>query len=166
VTWRLFNFAVLVPSLLMQSLWPAYAEAYARGDGTWIRRTFRMNMRGCLLITAAISLPFIIFGKPIISHWTRGTTTPSMELLLLMGAWSVINGAFSSLVTLLNGIGKLRVQMKIGMATAIINIAMSIFLVTRWGLEGVIFGTVGSYLMIAVIPLGFATRKILSELPG
>jgi O-antigen/teichoic acid export membrane protein len=166
VTWRLFNFAVLVPSMLMQSLWPAYAEAFTRGDGAWIRRTFRMNMLGSLAITGAISLPFVIFGRTIISHWAGPSAVPSTSLLVLMGVWSMINGAFSSLVTLLNGLGKLRIQMIVGLITAVANITLAICLVPRLGVEGVTLGTVISYLVIAVIPLALATKTILSELPS
>ncbi len=165
VTWRLFNFAVLVPTLLMQSLWPAYAEASARGDGAWIRRTFRLNALSCLVITGGISLPFILLGKTIISHWAGPAAMPSTLLLVLMGVWSIINGVFSSLVTLLNGLGKLRVQMFIGIGTAAANIVLSLWLVTRLGLEGVILGTVVSYLLLAVVPIIFEIRKTLAEMP-
>ncbi len=40
VTWRLAAFAVVLQNAVSPSLWPAYSEAYARGDLAWVRMTF------------------------------------------------------------------------------------------------------------------------------
>jgi len=165
VTWRLFNCSTLVQALLLQSLWPAYAEAFARGDGAWIRRTFRFNLWSCILITAVIVVPMVIFGRPIIRSWVSVEAVPSMTLLVLMGIWSLIGGAFQSIVCMLNGIGRVRIQMIVGIITATANIALSIWLVRIYGVEGVILGTLISYFALALIPVWIETKNALASLP-
>ena len=40
VTWRLVGLTAMLQSLVFPALWPAYAEAYARGDYAWMRWRF------------------------------------------------------------------------------------------------------------------------------
>jgi O-antigen/teichoic acid export membrane protein len=164
VTWRLFSCSTLLQSLLLQSLWPAYAEAFARGDGAWIRRTFRLNLVSSLAITLAIVVPLICFGSVIIARWAGADAVPSLTLLILMGAWSLIGGAFQSIVCMLNGVGRVKVQMKIGILTAVANIGLSIYFARRFGIEGVILGTLVSYVVFALVPVCMETRSALADL--
>jgi O-antigen/teichoic acid export membrane protein len=166
VTWRLFNCSTLIQTLLLQSLWPAYAEAFVRGDGGWIRRTFRINLWSCVLITLAAVVPMVLFGRPIIRAFVGPEAVPSMTLLVLMGLWSLIGGAFQSIVCMLNGINQVKIQMIVGMITATANIAVSIWLVRICGVEGVILGTLVSYFVFALVPVAIATRNALASLPN
>jgi O-antigen/teichoic acid export membrane protein len=166
VTWRLFNCSTLVQALLLQSLWPVYAEAFARNDGAWIRRTFRFNLLSCLLITIAIVVPLVLFGGTIIRRWVSGEAVPSITLLVLMGIWSIIGGAFQSIVCMLNGIGRVKIQMIVGIITATANIALSIWLVSIFGIEGVILGTLIAYFVFALVPVCIETKRALASLPN
>ena len=163
ITWRLFSCSTLVQMLLMQSLWPAYAEAFARKDGGWIRKTFWFNLLSCFLITIIMVVPLVIFGGAIIKQWIGPEAVPSTALLVLMGVWSVINGTLCPINCLLNGLGRIKVQMTFGMATAVTNVALSIFLVSRYRIEGVIFGTVVSYILFAIVPLFLEAKSVLSD---
>jgi len=164
VTWRLFSCSTLIQTLLLQSLWPAYAEAHARSDGAWIRRTFRLSLWSCTLITVAIVLPLVVFGRTIIGRWVSVDAVPSMTLLVLMGVWSIIGGAFQSIVCMLNGIGRVRIQMVVGTMTAIANVGLSIWLVHVFGLEGVILGTLIAYFTVALVPFCIEIKAVLSSL--
>ena len=166
VTWRLFSCSTLLQTLLLQSLWPAYAEAYTRKDGAWIRRTFRFNLLSNLAITLAIVVPLVWLGPVIIRHWAGAEAVPSFTLLLLMGIWSLIGGAFQSIVCMLNGMGRVKIQMKVGVITSVVNVGISIWLVQRIGIEGVILGTVASYVLLALIPVCIETRSALADLPN
>jgi len=164
VTWRLFSCSTLIQALLLQSLWPAYAEAYARHDGEWIRRTFRLSLWSCIAITIVIVAPLVIFGRTIIGRWVSVEAVPSMTLLILMGIWSIIGGAFQSIVCMLNGIGRVRIQMVVGIITAAANVALSIWLVHIFGIEGVILGTLIAYFTVALVPFCIETKAVLASL--
>jgi len=165
VTWRLFSCSTLVQALLLQSLWPAYAEAFARNDGAWIRKTFRFSLLSGLFITVLMVIPIMIFGAVIIRRWVSPEAVPSQMLLILMGIWSIISGVVQSIMCMLNGLGELKVQMTFGVVTAVANIGISIWLVHYLGIEGVILGTLISYFVFALLPVAMATRRTLSALP-
>src|SRR4029077_5460728 len=63
VTWRLFTCTMIFQLLAGPSYWPAYTEAFSRGDQAWVRRSFRMNFKVTVISTALLGLPLIVFGK-------------------------------------------------------------------------------------------------------
>ena len=64
VTWRLVGLAAVLQSLIFPALWPAYAEAYARRDYGWIRRTFSLTMKG----TVALNLCCVVVLVAVWPH--------------------------------------------------------------------------------------------------
>ena len=166
VTWRLFTYSTFLQVLFAQSLWPAYAEASARGDGMWIKRTLRLSMMASVFFTLMIAVPLVFFGSNIIRHWAGGDAIPGFRILVWMGIWSVLSAFINPVICMLNGVGRIRGQMFYGLATAAANIVLSIFLVKRIGLEGVILGTLLAYLVFGIAPLLIETKIVIKSLPS
>jgi O-antigen/teichoic acid export membrane protein len=152
VAWRLFTYTAVFQMLAMPSYWPAYAEAFARGDREWVRRSFRLNFGFTLASTSALALPLVLFGQWIIQKWAGSAAVPSSSLLVWMGVWSLIYGAMTSQACLLASSGRVKRQAIYSMAAAGVNLVLSIILVQKIGLTGVILGTVGAFLICVVVP--------------
>jgi len=152
VTWRLFTYTIIFQILAGPSYWPAYAEAFARGDKAWVRRSFPTNFKITVASTLALALPLVFFGQWIIRKWAGSVAVPSSSLLLWMGVWSVIYGAMSSQSCLLASAGRIKVQAIYSSVAAAVNLILSIILVKRLGLTGVIMGTIGAFLICVVVP--------------
>jgi O-antigen/teichoic acid export membrane protein len=165
VTWRLFSCTTMLQMILVQSLWPAYAEAFSRGDGDWIKRTLRMNLRVSFLTTAALVAPLVFFGNFIIEHWAGSAAVPPFAVIECMAVWSLINAVLAPAICLLNGTGHVQGQMVYGILTALTNIILSIILVQRMGIAGVILSTVIAYLVCGVIPVLVETALVCKKLP-
>lgn len=163
VTWRLFNYAMIVQSLIFPSLWPAYAEAFAQKDYIWLKNTFRKNIFISVLSTLIPASLLIVFGKSIINYWAGPVAVPSQSLLFWMGAWSLGSVTMNSVVCFLNGAGKVRGQMFYSTISAICNIFLSIILVVRWGTVGVIAASVVTYVLLNLVPASLEARLILNQ---
>ncbi|GAC1542710.1 MAG: hypothetical protein NVS2B7_16020 [Herpetosiphon sp.] len=164
VAWRLFSYTNLLQILVSASLWPAYAEAFARNDGPWIKRTYRLHLAGGTLSALLFTVPLVAFGSHIIRAWAGPEAVPSFALLAWLGVWSVINASMDVTACILNGCGRMKWQMYYGMLAALVNIGLSITFVTRFGLAGVIAATVVAFLTCAVIPSFFETEYLLKRL--
>jgi O-antigen/teichoic acid export membrane protein len=162
VTWRLFTYTALFQILAGPSYWPAFAEAFSRSDRSWIRRRFRSNLRITIGSTLLLVLPLVVFGRWIIDRWAGTAAVPPASLLLWMGVWSVIYSAMNSQSCLLVSSGRVRVQMIYSVAAAVVNLLLSIALVQRFGLTGVIVGTVGAFLICVVVPQSIEVERALS----
>jgi O-antigen/teichoic acid export membrane protein len=85
VTWRLVGLAAVLQSLIFPALWPAYAEAYAKRDYGWIRRTFSLTMKGTVALNLCCVTVLIVFGRTLIRLWAGPAAVPTFSLLLAMG---------------------------------------------------------------------------------
>jgi len=99
-----------------------------------------------------LAIPMVLFGQWIIGKWAGKEAVPTFALLLLMGIWSVINSGMSAQSCILASSGRLKGQMIYSIAAAVVNLALSIVLVQKIGLTGVIFGTVGAYFICVLVP--------------
>jgi O-antigen/teichoic acid export membrane protein len=161
VTWRLFTYTMLFQMLAIPSFWPAYAEAFSRGDRAWVRRSFRLNFRITVASTAALALPLVLFGRWLIDKWAGKAAVPSGALVIWMGIWSVIYSATCSQSCILGSSGKLRGQMIYSILAAAVNIIVSIVLVQRMGATGAILGTIIAYAVCVLVPQWIEVDRVL-----
>lgn len=163
VTWRLFTYAGLVTALFNSALWPAYTEAYVRKDGAWIRQMFRRSLRATLVLTTLLAGLLVGIGEWFIHHWAGPEAVPPFAVIAWMGAWSVISAAMGACACLANATGHLRGQMLCGFLAALLNLALSVWLVQTAGLAGVIAATVIAYAVCVIMPIAWETRAILNK---
>ena len=160
VTWRVVGLAAVLQSLIFPALWPAYAEAYARGDFLWIRRTFAAIMKGTLALNTYCVAILLFFGRSLIRLWAGPSAVPTTALLLAMGIWALINGFMSVESCLLAALNRTREQAVLSIIAAGVNIALSLWLVGHIGSLGVIGGTILSYLFVLVVPQSLIVRSV------
>ncbi len=163
VTWRLVGLAALLQSLIFPALWPAYAEAYARRDYSWIRRTFSLTMKGTVALNLACVAVLVLFGRTIIRVWAGPAAVPTRPLLLAMGVWALISGFMSVESCLLAALNRTREQAVLSIVAAIVNLALSIALVQHIASLGVIGGTILSYLIVLVVPQSLIVRRLFKR---
>ncbi len=163
VAWRLVGYAAIAQTLVTPALWPAFSEAFTRGDLPWIRQTFRRTMVLTMGSAIAASLLFALAGRWIIRIWASRAAVPTEELLLLMCVWIIISTFMNNTATVLVAKGETRLQAWCSLAAAALNLALSIYWVQRIGAPGVILGTIVSYLILLVGPQTWKVYQVLKE---
>jgi O-antigen/teichoic acid export membrane protein len=160
VTWRVVGLAAVLQSLVFPALWPAYAEAYAKRDYGWIRRTFRMTMKGTVALNGLCVAILLLFGRSLIRIWAGPAAVPTLALLIAMGVWAIVNGFMSVESCLLAALNRTREQALLSITAAAVNIGLSVILVRHIGSLGVIGGTILSYLVVLVVPQSLIVRSV------
>lgn len=163
IVFKLFGIILFAHGLISMPLWSAYTDAFHREDFPWIRQMLhRQLLVMCgVLISIAMLMPL---SKPIISAWIGQELQISTELIISMGLFvfvSVWNNVFSMLI---NGIGKIRLQLYTAVVAMLINIPLSIFLAknTSLGIAGIVVGTACSLLFPAIV-LPLQVRSLLRD---
>jgi O-antigen/teichoic acid export membrane protein len=164
VTWRVVSLGSVLQALVFPALWPAYAEARARGEVAWIRRTFAIAMRTTIALNVAWAVFLVVFGQFGIRLWAGHAAVPQRSLLVAMAFWSVIAGFMTAQSCLLGALNRTRVQAVASALAAVVNVALSIVLVVRIGSLGVILGTIISYLIVLVVPQSFVVMNAIRNL--
>ena len=163
VAWRLTSYAAIAQTLIVPALWPAFSEAFARGDLKWVRRMFRRTMWATMSIALGCSVLFALAGRWIIRVWASQAAVPTEGLMLLMCVWVLISTFMNNTATVLVAKGKTRLIAWCGLASAAMNLALSIIWVQRIGAPGVILGTIVSYLVIVVVPQTWKAYSVLAD---
>lgn len=161
VTWRLIAFGAVLQSLIFPALWPAYAEAQARGDFVWIRRTYSAAMKATLVLNLTFAGCVLLGGRTAIYYWAGQVAVPPISLLWAMAFWSVLSGCMTVQSCLLAALNRTRLQAVLSIIAAALNVVLTIFLVTRIGSLGVILATILSYVTVLVIPQTMTVSRAL-----
>ncbi|SEF52813.1 Membrane protein involved in the export of O-antigen and teichoic acid [Bryocella elongata] len=162
VAMRVVMYAQLIPAFVFPSLWAAYAEANARGEFDWIRRNYRRTMAISTALTIAPLIVLVFAGRWIIRLWAGPVAVPSEALLLMMAVWAVVSGMTGVQSCLLGAVQRNRLQAIVSLLAAGANLALSIFLVQRFGAIGAVEGTLLSYTLI-LGPQSFEVRRYFRD---
>ncbi len=141
VAFKYFSVLMMGFSIIITPYWSAITEAWTKNEFAWIKNTIQKLIKiwGLLCLTGfvmLISSPFIykiwIGDKVIITY----SLSVFVVIWVLLNAW---NGIYSQF---LNGVGKIKLQLFLGISAAILNIPLAIFLGKKIGVEGVLLANI------------------------
>jgi O-antigen/teichoic acid export membrane protein len=161
---RLFMIPASLVGMALSPLWPAYGEAIARGDITWARSMLARSIKAALSISLVASVVLVAFGQPIILLWVGRSVTAPFLLLVGLGVWITQSSVGIAVAMLLNGTNEIRFQAGAAAVMAVVNLGLSIWLTSRIGVAGVIWGTVIAYAAFVLIPMALYVPGVLRRL--
>lgn len=166
VTWKLANYMTAAQLLLAPALWPAYSEAWARGDLGWIRAAYRRLRRFTVFTLAAATAVMAFLGQWIVRIWAGPAAVPQEELVLLMCAWMALFAITSNQACLMAATSRVKRQAISSAVAAAANLALTLYWVRSLGLIGVLLGTVVSYVVFIVGVQMWEVHRILHPMKG
>jgi O-antigen/teichoic acid export membrane protein len=164
IAYRLYFLAPSVVGMFLIPIWPAYAEALARRDLAWVRTTLRRTIVVSLLATTAWSIFLLLFGNEVLRLWVGGAISAPVGLTVGLALWAVISNVFTAIAMLLNAANILRFQVIVATLMALTSITASVVLASRFGVAGVIWGTLLAYVAVSALPTVMYVRWLLRRL--
>jgi len=161
IIFKLFSCITFLHGLVAEPLWSAYTEAYQRRDIVWIKIMLTRQLQifaGILVLTFILNL----ISEPLINIWIGPDVLIKKELVNWMSIFVLIatwNNIFAMIV---NGVGKLKLQLDTAIVAMVVNIPVSIYLAkyTELGVSGIVAGTAFS-LLFAGIVLPLQVRQLI-----
>jgi O-antigen/teichoic acid export membrane protein len=156
LTWIPMSLLASIP----QALWPAYAEAAARGDWEWTRATYRRTTVLTVLAAGLASVVLSVWGRDFVAWWAGPQAQGSIWMMaglclyLVTGHWTNCNAI------LINAVGRPIVQVASGFLDAALNLGLSLYLLTVWGVAGVAWGMTLANLAVSCWFLAWAVRRV------
>ena len=160
---RLTEGLVMVSALFLTPLWPAYADAYARGDNLWIRKTLVSSLGATVVATAAMAGLLVALSKPLTLAWVGPRVGYSMGLFAACSAWAVLKSAGNALSMFLNGVGWIGFQAVVAALLACAAIPLKILFAWKLGVIGVPLALALGYVVIVAVPYAWRMPKIFSR---
>jgi O-antigen/teichoic acid export membrane protein len=164
VTQRLTGILPAITGLFWLPLWPAYAEAIARGDAAFVRSAFRrclgIGLGLALLTTASLWLG----GGALVQLWVHDAVEPSSGLILACASWAGFAVVGGTIAMLLNGLDVVRFQVWTNLAMIVIALPLKWLLSAPLGLAGLVWGALIAAALCLVIPWLVVVPRLLDRI--
>jgi O-antigen/teichoic acid export membrane protein len=159
---KMFGALTVVFTSILAPLWPAYGEALARREFSWIRKTLKRSIAFGLAFAIPTNLFLLFFGRKIIHMWVGTKVSPSCSLLGGLAIWGILNAIGFPISMFLNGASVIRFQVVIASLMAIVNLGLSIILTMHFGVSGPVWGSIISYSGITLLSCAIYVPKLLN----
>ncbi|HXM22039.1 MAG TPA: polysaccharide biosynthesis C-terminal domain-containing protein [Terriglobales bacterium] len=120
---------------------PMSSHLHATGDVVRLRRTLVAGNRACALIIFPLCAILVILGRSIIEVWVGTKYLSSYFVLVILAVPKTIYLAQSTSTRILLGIGRHRTLAAVLLLEGAINLILSIWLLSHFGIVGVALGT-------------------------
>jgi O-antigen/teichoic acid export membrane protein len=160
---KLFQFATQPIGIMNAPLWGAYADAYAKGETQYIKKTLRKSISITSVYSTVVVIILVVGGGRIISMWTNEKIEVSLGLLIACGGWAILESVGSAFAMFLNGCGIIRQQVITAVVFSGIAIAVKLFLIQACGLQAMVVGAALTYLIVTILAYGLIFRDKLVE---
>jgi O-antigen/teichoic acid export membrane protein len=161
--YKFLSVFLLIFVIFTNQLWAANVEAYRKGDLIWMKDTIK-NVMKIWIGTVAITLLMVLISPLFFQLWLGDKLEIPITITIVVAISVSITNWVNLFNLIMNGTGKIRLQMYAWIFASIINIPLSIFFATTMelGTVGIVLGTIVSMLPLAILS-PIQVRKILSE---
>ena len=164
VSARVAAVATAFTSVLFFGLWPAFSDALAKGDEGWAKSSLRRAEIGAGLISVVFVLGTLLLFRPLVAVLSGNSLVPPTLLLLAVSAWTTVRTMHYPMAVLLNAAGVGRFLVWCGLAMALVNLGLSVFLTRALGVSGPLWGSAVSVLACSILPAAvYLHRRLLGS---
>lgn len=136
---RYFSLIPMLINIVLAPIWSASTDAYTRGDYEWIIRVNKSILKIILLLS--IVFPIMVLVSPIVYKvWIGNQVKIPFSISVLSALFNFIFIWSLSYSVILNGMGKLRLQMIVTVAVSIIFCPVSFYFGGIFGVAGILLG--------------------------
>ena len=138
VAYKYMHALVMLFTIIVTPLWSATTEAYTKKDFSWIKR-INKQMRKIVIFMTCIGFVMLIVSKYVYEIWLDNNDLEiKFSTSLLLYVYSIFMIMYGNYGYILNGIGKLQIQIYVTLILAVIYIPAAIFAGHMWGLNGIL----------------------------
>ncbi|KUO61715.1 polysaccharide biosynthesis protein [bacterium BRH_c32] len=160
IAFKYFSILMMGFSIIIAPFWSAFTEAWAKKDIDWIKNIMDKLIKMWFLFVL-IGIIMLLSSKFLYKLWVGESISIPFEISVLTMIWALINifnGIFSQF---LNGVGKIKLQLFIGIGIALTNVPLTLVLGKLFGITGVLLANVVlSLVFIWIWPIQY--KKIIS----
>ncbi len=155
IAYKYLNIAMMVYTIILSPLWPAFTDAYTKQDFDWMKRIYKKMVKVYLLSAAVMVLMLVV--SPIAYHlWIGDRAEIPFVMSLVVCVYMLLHTWDSLQVTLINGIGTVKLQMYVTLVGLVVHIPLALFLGHFIGAIGVVC----SMSIVVIIYLSVFTTQI------
>jgi O-antigen/teichoic acid export membrane protein len=147
IVFRYFNVTTVLSVLILNPFWSAATEAYYKADFDWLKKSSSRLLKVWGIISI-ITVFMVLISPFVYKIWIRSAMNISFSSSVLMGIYVIILALHNNYIYLINGIGKIGLQLRIYLIISLLVIPLSYLFIRNFNL-----GINGSILCLIVCAL-------------
>jgi O-antigen/teichoic acid export membrane protein len=150
ISFKYFSVLMMLFSIIISPFWSAFTEAYTKNDYGWIKGVMNKLFKfwGVLVLLSVFMLVISNWGYSV---WVGDDIIIPFEISLFIAIWMLFNTWNTIFSTFLNGVGKIKLQLYIGITAAILNVPLAILFGNNIGIKGVLLANIFVSLFGAIV---------------
>lgn len=161
IAYKYITISMMFLSIIMASMWPAFTEAYAKKDYSWMQNVYNKMCKLWTALTVIVVLMIIV--SPIVYRlWIGEKAHISLVMTLLIGIYTIVYSWNTIQANMINGVGAIKLQTDMTLIGLIVHIPFSLFLGRYVGCYGVIISMIVINVIYSTI-FTIQIRKILNQ---
>lgn len=160
IAYKYFNVLSMLATIVLTPFWSAFTEAYTVKDFTWMKKT-QQKLERLWLICIPTSV-IMVLCAPYIYQWWIGNIYVPNDISIIVCLYFLFQILGNIYMYLINGIGKVRIQLMIYVLFAIISIPVLNWSCKEWGVIGLLVTPTIVFLVQAIF-CKIQLKKIISQ---
>lgn len=141
LAYKYIGIAMMVYTILLQPLWPAFTDAYTRRDFKWMKSIYK-KMCKVYLVCVIVILCMVILSPIVYKLWIGNKAGIPFIMTISVAFYVLINSWDSLQVNMINGIGAIKLQTYVTLIGLVLHIPLSLFLSQYFAAVGVVMSMV------------------------
>ena len=161
IAYKYITISMMILTIIMAPLWPAFTEAYTKNDYSWMKNVYNKMCKLWGGLTVIVILMIIV--SPIVYQlWIGEKAHVPLIMTVLIGIYTIVHSWDIIQVNMINGVGAIKLQTYITLIGLIVHIPLSLFLGRYVRCYGVIISMIVIN-MIYSTTFTIQIRKILNK---
>lgn len=149
VSYKYFNMLYMIALIIITPFWSAFTDAYTRSNFDWMASMLR-NMERLWLLSIPCVIVMILCATPFIAAWLDHVVNVPLSFNISLAIYVELMILANIYMYMINGTGKVRLQLIIYVTFAIIAYPVMTFCCRRWSIPGLLLLPTLVYLFQAV----------------
>ncbi|WP_162426908.1 MATE family efflux transporter [Pontibacter pudoricolor] len=157
IPFKYMAIVTMVSVIILNPYWSAATEAYTTKDYSWFRKSIR-NLIVVWFLMAVLLTVMVLLSPVIYKIWLSNKVTIPYSVTMLMAVYVGVLAWNNVFVYLINGIGKIRLQVYTYLFAAcfVVPLAYLFVKVFGWGLNGILIANIICILPASILmPIQF-----------
>jgi len=137
IAYKYLGIAMMIYTIILNPLWPAFTDSYAKGDFQWMNSIYK-KMSKIYVLSVFVMFLMVVVSPFIYRVWVGDSVKIPMYMTIAVFIYMTIHSWDSLQVNMINGIGAIKLQTYVVLIGLIIHIPMSLLLGKWLGALGVI----------------------------
>lgn len=137
IAYKYLGIAMMIYTIFLSPLWPAFTDAYTKKDYTWMKNIYK-KMTMVFGVSAFAVIVMILISPMVYRIWIGREFVIPIIMTIVVGIYMIIHSWNSLQVNMINGIGAVKLQTYVTTIGLLIHIPLSFCLGKYIGAVGVV----------------------------